>query len=262
MTRFSTTLATGSQIRAIALATCRETLRDRLLLGVMGFLLLALGTLVLLEGSRPAAALDVGLSLMTGVGVLVSLFLGTNMIHKELDKRTLYIVLAKPITRFRFLAGKFLGVMASQTLLTGLMALGLAALMLASGNTDWRLFALLPGVWMTMATVTALALAFATVTAGPLAAMYAGGLFLVGQQTLLLREFANSEITLSKVNYLLGHVLYYVLPNFGAFDHKNTLLYGGTLSWSAWAWGLAYGALLCAGLLAMATAAWEARELP
>ena len=87
-------------------------------------------------------------------------------------------------------------------------------------------------------------------------------LVLLSQHTLMVKAFADSERTLHPANYVIGRAMYYVLPNFEAFDHKNMLVYAGSLSWPSWAWGLLYGALMSAGLLAVATAAWEGRELP
>jgi hypothetical protein len=87
------------------------------------------------------------------------------------------------------------------------------------------------------------------------------GLYIVGQNVLLIREFADTEIRLNKFNYYGGHVLYYMLPHFEPFDYKNLVLYGGQMPWQAWAWGLAYGALLSTGFLSLASVAWEGREL-
>ena len=82
-----------------------------------------------------------------------------------------------------------------------------------------------------------------------------------GQNVTLIREFAISEVRLNHFIYYGGRALYCLLPHFEPFDYKNLLLYGGTMPWGAWIWSLAYGVLVCASFLALASVAWEGREL-
>jgi ABC-type transport system involved in multi-copper enzyme maturation permease subunit len=253
------------KIGAIALNTWRETMRDRLLIAVLAIVLAIAAVALATEGTgagRAQAALDLGLSAMGAAGTLVAIFLGTSLVHKELDRRTVYVVLTKPVSRFEFLIGKFLGLMATLTLMAALMGVGLAGLMAIAGHWDPQLFGVLAGVWMQLGLVTAMAFCFASITSGTLAAVYTLGLFALGQQTLLIRQFAESEAKLNQFNHWVGKALYYVLPNFGAFDYKNTVLYGGQMPWAAWGWGLGYGAALSAALLVVAALAWEDRVLP
>lgn len=252
-------------IRAIALNTWRETVRDRFMIAVVALIVLIMATAVLVEGQGPtraAAVLDLGLSASGALGTLVAIFLGTSLVHKEMDKRTLYVVLTKPVTRFQFLAGKFTGLMATLTVLVLAVAGSLGGMMAVLGRFDAQVFALLGSLWMQLALVTAIAFCFATITSGILSALYTGGLYLFGLQTELIREFAESEVKLNAANYAVGHLLYWVLPNFTVFDFKNAVVYGGALPWAAWGWGLAYGAMMSAALLMLAAFAWERRELP
>jgi ABC-type transport system involved in multi-copper enzyme maturation permease subunit len=252
------------RIAAIALNTWRETMRDRLLIATLAIVFAIAAVALIMEGTGPGhaqAALDVALTAMGAAGTLVAIFLGTSLVHKELDRRTVYVVLTKPVSRFEFLMGKFVGLMGTLTLMAGVMAVGLGGLMLVAGHFDWRLFAVLGGMWMQLGLVTALAFCFAAITSGTLAAVYTLGFVAVGQQTLLLRQYAESEATINQFNHWVGKSLYYVLPNFGAFDYKNTVLYGQAMPWAAWGWSLAYGLALCAALLVVASLAWEGREL-
>lgn len=252
------------KVAAIAINTWRETIRDRLMLAVLAIMLAgALGAIAVEgPGEGAIAAIDLGLTLMGALGTVVAIFLGTSLVHKEMDRRTLYIVLSKPITRFQFLFGKYLGLMGALTVMVGAMGLIMAVVMAGLGHFDWRLSGLVAATWMQLSLVTAIAFCFATVTSGVLATVYTAGLVLVGSQTHVIREFANSEVMLNLANFIGGQLLYCILPNFGVFDYKNALIYGGHLPWEVWGFGLAYGALLSAAFLVMAGVAWDARELP
>jgi ABC-type Na+ efflux pump permease subunit len=198
---------------------------------------------------------------MGGAGVLVAIFLGTSLVHKEMDRRTLFVVLTKPVSRQEFLLGKYVGLMGTLSLMMGIMGAGAIVLMLATGHWDVGVLGVLAATWMQLALVTSIAFCFSTITSGALAALYTVGFYMLGQQTLMVREFADSEAKLHLYNYVIGRALYYVLPNFGAFDFKNMVLYGHTMPWASWAFALAYGLALSLALLVAASLAWEGREL-
>lgn len=253
------------KVAAIALNTWRETIRDRLMIAVLLIMATAMAIALLFEAPGPGRALaviDLGMTLVGGLGTLVAIFLGTSLVHKEMDRRTLYVVLSKPISRFEFLIGKYIGLVATLTVMVLGMGLGMGLLMWGLGHFDAQVFALVAALWMQLGLVTAIAFCFSTVTSGVLSAIYTGGLVLVGLQTRVIHEFAESEVLINMANFVIGQVLYCILPNFGVFDYKNTVIYGGALPWASWGWGLLYGALLSAAFLVMAGLAWEERELP
>lgn len=254
----------GSRIWAIALNTWRETMRDRLIVGVLVFLGVVQGLVFALERGGAAAGpavLDVSLLLMGVIGALVAIFLGTSLVHKELDRRTVYIVLAKPTTRLEFLTGKYLGLMATIGLMVGLMALFLTVLMLATGHWRPEVYALCMAMYVSLGFVTAMAFLFSTMTSATLAALYTFCLYMLGHQGGMIRVFAESEKKINLANYYVGHAMYYLLPHFEIFDFKNPVLYGHGLPYDAWAAALGYGVLMIASLLALASVAWDAREL-
>jgi ABC-type transport system involved in multi-copper enzyme maturation permease subunit len=102
------------RIFAVAVNTFREAVRDRVLYGVLGIAtFVLLFTLVLAEVSldqQRRIVLDVGLASISLFSVLVSVFLGSSLLYKEIERKTLYVILPKPIHRHEFLLGKYCGI--------------------------------------------------------------------------------------------------------------------------------------------------------
>lgn len=139
------------RIWAIALNTFREAVRDRVLYGVVGFgavvqlFALALAELALNEQARVVR--DVGLASVSLFSVIVAVFLGSSLLYKEIERKTLYVILPKPIRRDELLLGKYLGIVMTAAVFIGLMG-GLQLLLQAT-------VAGLPG-WVMVAVIAAL----------------------------------------------------------------------------------------------------------
>ncbi|MFT3923157.1 MAG: ABC transporter permease [Myxococcales bacterium] len=114
-----------SRIYAIALNTFREAVRDRVLYGVLGFacavlfFTLALAQLSLHEQERVVA--DIGLASISLFSVVVAVFLGSSLLYKEIERKTLYVILPKPIRRAEFLLGKYAGILFTAAVFVALM---------------------------------------------------------------------------------------------------------------------------------------------
>jgi Cu-processing system permease protein len=118
-------MAAVSRIYAIAINTFREAVRDRVLYGVLGFacavllFTLALAELSLHEQARVVA--DVGLASISLFSVIVAVFLGSSLLYKEIERKTLYVILPKPIRRTEFLLGKYAGILFTAAVFVALM---------------------------------------------------------------------------------------------------------------------------------------------
>ena len=114
-----------TQMLAIAKNTFREAIRDRILYGFLFFaVLLILFSVVLGQLSfnqQIRCTLDVGLAGISFFSVLIAIFLGITLLHKEIEKRTIYTVLSKPVSRATYLLGKFLGLAATMAVQIMLM---------------------------------------------------------------------------------------------------------------------------------------------
>jgi Cu-processing system permease protein len=122
------------RILAVAVNTFREAVRDRVLNGVLGIALgVLLFSLVLAELSldqKRRIVLDIGLASISFFSVVVSVFLGSSLLYKEIERKTLYVILPKPIRRHEFLLGKYLGITFTADVFIGIM--GAVQLLVAS----------------------------------------------------------------------------------------------------------------------------------
>lgn len=113
------------RIWAITINTFREAVRDRVLHGVLGLasgvLLLTLALAELSLGEARRVVLDVGLASISLFSVVTAVFLGSSLLYKEIDRRTLYVILPKPIARHEFLIGKYLGIALTATVFVAIM---------------------------------------------------------------------------------------------------------------------------------------------
>ncbi len=113
------------RVLAIALNTFREAVRDRVLYGVLGFAIAVLAfTLALAELSvaeQRRVVLDVGLASISLFSVVIAVFLGSSLLYKEIERKTLYVILPKPMRRYELIVGKFFGITLTASVFVGLM---------------------------------------------------------------------------------------------------------------------------------------------
>ena len=208
----------------------REVIRDRILY-VIGFfaVVLALSLRLLPEisvGTDGKIFLDVGLGLTSFLGAIVAIFVGTALINKEIEKRTVLILIPKPISRAELIVGKHLGLCGVLAVVIAIMtALYLCALTWA--NIIFSPFSLLVSqvyLLLELAVLTAVAITFGTFTSSILATLLSFGIYIIGHLSSDLLELAqiskNPQIT------ALTESIYLVVPNLERFNLKNTAVYG------------------------------------
>jgi ABC-type transport system involved in multi-copper enzyme maturation permease subunit len=211
------------RILAIAGNTYRETIRDKILYNLILFALimilssLALGRLTL--GNEDKVILDLGLSSISIFGTLIAIFIGIGLVYKELEKRTVYALLAKPVHRHELILGKYLGLLFTLFVNLAIMTVGLELALLYTGRMEWAGYLrLLPAVYLiflSLALVTALALLFSTFSTPALSALFTFFLWIIGHFGKDLQAFG--ELTKSAAVKWFCLVLYYVIPNFSNF---------------------------------------------
>jgi ABC-type transport system involved in multi-copper enzyme maturation permease subunit len=206
---------------AVGLNTFREAMRNRVLavlvlfaVGLMAFSLV-LGELSLHEEIRVIK--DIGLAGISLVGVVIALFLGVNLLSKELDKKTVYFVIPKPLHRWEFLLGKYLGLSVTLALLVVLMAVTLAMFVgVQGGHHGIAMIRAEVLVLLELQLLIAVAILFSSFSSPYLSAMFTGALWVIGRNTLELRTFAGGKLEGTPVGALLDLVTRTV-PDFHVF---------------------------------------------
>jgi ABC-type transport system involved in multi-copper enzyme maturation permease subunit len=247
-----------NKVLAIARNTFREAIRDRILYGFLFFAValilfsLVLGKLSFNEEIR--CTIDVGLAGISFFAALMSIFLGITLLHKEIEKRTIYPVLSKPVTRGAYLIGKFLGLAGTMAVQLVLMAIVFAVILKAQGGTiGVGIIAALSLVLVETLLVIALALFFTSFSSPFLSGLFCLGIFVAGRNAELIAQLGQRKSLAWLAPALDGITA--LLPNFYLFYPSGKLVEGSWASvheqfvstgylLSAWGYGLLYAAAL------------------
>ncbi len=247
----------------IAHNTFREAVRDRVLAGILiaGLVLLGLTRVgsALAMGEDLRLTIDMGLTVISLLGVLVILMVGASLVAKEIERRTVFNLLSRPLPRPVYLIGKWAGLSGALAVVSVVLGASLAGIVSLLGHPGY-----VPAIAqattlaiLELALLTSLAVLFSALSTPVLSALYTLGFFLAGQWVDDLRTFAaNLPAGLRE----LLRVLADVLPNLPLFNMRSLAAAGEPTS--ALHLGLAAGyALLYSGcVLALAAAAFESRD--
>ncbi len=247
---------------AVAANTFRETVRERVLYNLVFFAILMtlcgllLGQLSIRQDEKIIK--DVGFAAMEFFGHLIAIFIGICLVSKEIDRKSLYPLLAKPLSRDELFLGKFAGLGFTLFVNVGAMAAGLfATLLVTYGRADPALLKAVLAIYLSLLLVVAVALLFSTVTSTALAAVCTVSLVLAGRFSDVVR---NMKTVAPDVPGRLVDVLYYALPNFRNFDLKDKVAYGDFVPWSVLGWIVLYNALYITVLLGVGLACFRRKE--
>jgi Cu-processing system permease protein len=251
----------------IAGATVREALRERLLHNLVVFaVLLVAGSLTISQltlGDQFRIITNIGTSATQVFGMLIAIFLGVGLLSREMDRRTCYPVLARPVSRAGFLLGKYLGLLLTLALNVALMALATVAVLAAyQGASSLSPAAFLAATLLTflqLAVGGAYAVLFSTFSTATLAAIYSltlvGAGWLFGEVRafwLLSRQLGMKELVA---------VLDVLLPNMSLLDLKESVTYGDPITLGATLARVAYGAGYAGVVVAVAALVFSRRDV-
>ena len=251
------TRGTARRIRAVALNTFRESVRDRVLYNLILFVLVLVGASVFVSelslAQETKFIADLGLSSMLVFGGLISIFIGVGLVYKEIDKRTIYNLLSKPVHRHEFIIGKYMGLAMTLLVNSAVMVVGTElALVYANRGPVQLQVSILPAaylIFLELLLLVSVALLFSSFTTPILAALYSFAIYIIGHMSGDLRLAASlSDSTLTR--YILT-AFYYVLPNLSNFgfiseaSHGQIVPLGTVLRVTAYA-GVYIGILLSA----------------
>jgi ABC-type transport system involved in multi-copper enzyme maturation permease subunit len=251
-----------SRLVAVSSNTFRETIRERVLYNLLFFALLMtlcgllLGQLSIRQDEKIIK--DIALAAMDLFGTAIAVFVGVGLVSKELERRSLYPLMAKPITRDEFLLGKFAGLSFTLLVNVTVMAAGLyLTLFLTGRHGELRLLAAVFPIFLSLVVTVALALLFSIFTSTALAAFCSMIVVVAGRFSDVIRNM--HEVAPGAPAWLVRG-LYLALPNYRNFDFKDRVVYGDPVSAGDLAWVAAYAAVYTAAVLGLALLSFRRRE--
>jgi ABC-type transport system involved in multi-copper enzyme maturation permease subunit len=256
----------SGRIAYIASNTFREAVRDRVLYNLVAFALLMSGAAILVGqisiGIERLVVINLGLTAVSLFGMVIAIFVGIGLVSKEIEKRTLYTVLSRPVQRWEFIVGKFFGLAGTLVVNTFFMALGVfAALLYVSRHFQaadgWVLVALY-FIILQFLIITALALLFSAFSTPVESAVLAFSLFVVGSFAEDLRGFA--AMAHGATRWLATGAVYLV-PNFSALNVISSVAHEQPVTAQLILSNTAYALLYAAMALCGAVLIFEHRNL-
>lgn len=223
------------KIWAICFNTFRENVRDKILYNLLVFAVLMIGLSVALGqltiGEQERITIDVGLSSISIFGVLMSIFLGVGLVSKEIERKTIYTLIAKPVPRWAFLVGRFTGLLLTIGVNTLVMTAAFAGSILYIRGGGWPLDrSILQAIfliYLEFGIIISATMAFSTFSTPILSSIFALSFVVIGRLTEGILEFA--ERSDDRLFHWGSLVLYYVVPNLNNYIMIDQALYGDVL---------------------------------
>jgi ABC-type transport system involved in multi-copper enzyme maturation permease subunit len=252
------------RILAVVLNTFKEAVRDRILYSILVFALLMIGGSALLAalsiGQEAKIIQDLGVASISLFGTLIAVFLGIGLVYKEIERRTLYVLLSRPLPRDQFILGKYLGL--GLVLLVNVSLMGLFLFLLTRiylARWPWHLIPVLGFLFLELLVITGVATFFSSFTTPTLSALFTLSLFFIGHFTPDLKVFvARFGGPLTRV---LVDLFYYLLPNLRHFHQEQLLLNGLPLEGIVAFQVVLYGLLYVVAILLLAMLLFARRDL-
>jgi len=255
-----------TRIVSIALNTFREAVRDRVLYNLVLFVLLLIGGAIFLGelsgGQEKKIITDLGLSAMLIFGVFIGIFVGVSLVYKEIERRTVYALFAKPVGRAEFLIGKYLGLCLTLLLNTIIMGAGVSlALIYVSRGWDPLALQIWPAIlliYVELMIITAIALVFSSFSSPALSALLTFFIFIAGHFSSDLKTLAAFSRTAS-VRWLFT-ALYYALPNLANYSFITQTAHGRVPGFQQTLIVVLYGCVYISLMLAIAAMIFARRN--
>lgn len=247
-------------IITIARNTFRETIRDRILYVILGFAALFILSTIFFGsislGEDIKVIKDFGLAGIYLFSLLVTIFIGASLIYKEIEKRTLYVVLSKPVSHFQFIIGKFIGLYLSVFISIALMtAIYLIVVAVKGGGFDAPALIAILLQFFEIAIFVALMILFSTFSTPIASTVYAILILYIGHSLDLILKYAQKHQNFS---IYFVKTIYYLLPNLEKFNVRNLVVHHIYPSGASVSYAFLYAALYSAILLILAT--WKLRR--
>ncbi len=251
-------------VRAIAVNTFREAIRDRILYLFVGFAVVMVVSSklfgMLTVGDEAKIIKDIGLASMQFFSMLIAVMMSMILISREVDNRTVFNILAKPVRRWQFILGKYFGLVAivggNLLLITVVLVV---TVLLATGELDLMLVFAAAMTMLEMLVLAAFATLFAVLTRPILGSLMTLAVFVVGHMSadlwLLTRQLPGAATRVAVT------VVYYLLPNLERFDFRTEVVHGLSIQPAAVVWAVVYAAVFVAMVLFLAHLRFRTKDL-
>lgn len=250
-------------VAALTLNGFREARRNRVTTVVYLFaLVMIFASTIALEmtvATFDRVMVDLGLGVISIIAAFLSIFLASGLVPKEIERRTIFMVLAKPLSRSTFIVGRFLGNLLTVYAITVVMALLLVAQLLVNGSSPHpTLYAALGGICLQVLVLSAVAFAFASSSSQFITAIASVSLYSLGHLTPDLYAMAER----SKVDGMkyVGKALYYLLPNLDRLNFSSRATYNDPVALGEFAASAGYAVGYSVVMLVIASALFERRD--
>jgi ABC-type transport system involved in multi-copper enzyme maturation permease subunit len=264
---------------ALAVITFKEGIRNRSVFGILLFSLFILGLNIAVAGffmrDIGKVSADMNLSALSFAGLLLVLFVGLNLMAKDIDKKTIHLVLSKPISRVEYIWGKFLGIQF-------FIVSSLSFLIALSSGTMFLLQSIYPGyfehfswpifflacffILVKLSVLSAIVVFLSSITTSSfITLIFSICVFIMGvsieEVVFYLRShFAAEGLAISDPLRRVIEIISYIVPNFSAFDFKTEAAHGLAVGWSRIGFSLGYGVTYLVLLLLFASFIFQRRE--
>lgn len=250
------------KIGAIAVNTFREAIRDKILYILVFFALLMIGGSILLStltlGEQTKIILDIGLASISLFGLFIAVFIGVGLVYKEIERRTIYTIVSKPIHRWQFLIGKYLGLVMTLFVEVAIMAAGFFLIAAIYGKADPELLKAVLLIFYELTLITAVAIMFSSFSTPVLSSLFTMGVFVIGHLSTDLKAFGAKSDSVIVQKVTAG--LYYALPNLSNLNIKAQVVQNVPVPGEYIAFVTAYTALYVIALLLISAMVFQYRD--
>jgi len=255
------------KVSAIAINTFREAVRNKILYSVILFAILVVGGATVFGrvtiGDTTKVIKDFGLFSLSFFGAVITIVSGVTLLAKEMKQKTVYNIVSKPLARWQFILGKYLGLVMTVSTIVLTMGLGLWLYIgLYQGELDSLILIGTFFVLLEVAILAAIAIFFSTVAVEiPLTGIFTLGAWIAGRSISYVKVFVSNEGTESGPLVWLTRALDLILPDFELLNFADDLVHGVSPGLSQMGYSLGYAILYCSAVILIASAIFSKREL-
>lgn len=251
------------KIKAVALNTFKEAIRDRILYLLLFFAAICIGfsrfLALLTVGDRVKIIKDVGLASISIFGALMAILIGTGLVYKEIDKKTIFTIISKPLHRHEFLLGKYLGLLLTLFIMITLMSvIFLILLYFHTFLLEWKLLVAIAFIYLELCLLTAVAILFSCFSTPILSSLYSLAFYLIGHLSWGL------ETLIKKIQSGTGRALarffYIFLPDLENFNFKTEIVHNLSIPSGIYIYSILYAFCYTGFILALAILIFRKRD--